>query len=438
MRRALRTLVILIVIGAVGGGIWYALTGNAQQQAPRGRFGPPSGPVPVLAVEATTADVPITIDAVGTVQALNTVTVRPQVDGQIIAVLFKEGEDVRRGDVLAQIDPTTFKAQLDQAMAKKAQDEANLANARVDLQRYTRLARTDYATQQQADTQRAAVAQLEALVRADQAAIDTAKTTLERATITAPIDGRTGLRLVDEGNLVSAGSTTGIVVITQVQPIATTFNLPQQNLRAVNAALGRGAVPVQALGADNTTVLDSGQLDVVDNQVDQTTGTVKMKASFPNARRQLWPGQFVNIRLQVGVRRNAVVVPTAAIQRGPTGTVVYGLDAEDKVTLKPVTVAQQDENRAVVASGIAAGERVVTSGFARLTNGTQVRVTAPADPAAAPAAAPRPQGQGQGRRGPGGGQRGEGGGRPRGEGAPPPAAQPAAPAPAATPPVPRQ
>ena len=435
MRRVLRTIVILIVVGLIGAGIWYALTGNAQQQAPRGggRFGPPTGPVPVLAVEARTADVPITIDAVGTIQALNTVTVRPQVDGQIIAVLFKEGEDVRRGDVLVQVDPTTFKAAYDQAVAKKAQDEANLANARVDLQRYARLARTDYATQQQADTQRAAVAQLEAQVRADQAAIDTAKATLERATITAPIDGRTGLRLVDEGNLVSAGATNGLVVITQVQPIATTFNLPQQNLRAVNAALARGTVAVQALAQDNKTVLDSGQLDVVDNQVDQTTGTVKMKASFPNIQRQLWPGQFVNVRLVVGVRRNAVVVPTAAVQRGPAGTVVYALAEGDKVELKSVVVAQQDETQAVIATGLNAGERVVTSGFARLTVGTQVRVTAPAaGPAAAPPADPRPPGQ---RRG----QRGDGTGRPpRAEGAPPaggapPAAQPTTPPASATP-----
>ncbi|WP_374445702.1 efflux RND transporter periplasmic adaptor subunit, partial [Stella sp.] len=377
MRRAFRWLVGLAVVAAILGGIGWVLMGQApptsSQRPGRGAFQGAGGqPIPVLAVAARTADVPIRLDTVGTIQALNTVTVRPQVDGQLIWIGFREGQDVKKGDLLAQIDPAIYKAALDQAIAKKAQDQANLANARVDLDRYVRLARTDYATKQQADTQRALVQQLEALVRSDQAAIDNARTQLDHTTITAPIDGRTGLRLVDEGNLVGASTTGGIVVITQVQPIAGLFTLPQQFLRQVNAAVAAGPVPAEAIDSDNRTVLDRGTLEVVDNQVDPTTGTVKMKAVFPNAQRQLWPGQFVNVRLQVGLRRGAIVVPSAAVQRGPSGTIVYQVQEGETVALKPVTVVQQDETQAVIGEGLAAGERVVTSGFTRLTAGSKV------------------------------------------------------------------
>lgn len=413
MRRLLRWLVWLAALAAIAGGIAWVLMGQqppaSSQRMGRGGGFPGGGqPTPVLATAARTADVPIRLDAVGTIQALNTVTVRPQVDGQLIWIGFREGQDVRKGDVLAQIDPTTYKAALDQANAKKAQDQANLNNARVDLERYVRLARTDYATKQQADTQRALVQQLEALVRSDQAAIDSAKTQLDFATITAPIDGRTGLRLVDEGNLVGSSTTGGIVVITQVQPIAGLFTLPQQFLRQVNGAVAAGPVPVEAIDSDNRTVLDRGTLEVVDNQVDPTTGTVKMKAVFPNAQRQLWPGQFINVRLQVGIRKGAVVVPSAAVQRGPNGTIVYQVQEGDTVALKPVTVVQQDETRAVIGEGLAAGERVVTSGFTRLTAGSKVQVS---EPGTQPTFVP----SGEGRRGPGGGQREGRGPRPGGE-----------------------
>lgn len=401
MKRLLRWLVGLTILVLIAAGIGWVLMGQAPPaSSQRMRRGAQMGnqPIPVLALAARQADVPIRLDTVGTVQALNTVTVRPQVDGQLIWIGFREGQDVRKGDLLAQIEPATYKAALDQAEAKKAQDQANLANARIDFERYSRLARTDYATKQQADTQRALVQQLEAQVRADQAAIDTAKTQLGYATITAPIDGRTGFRLVDEGNLVGASTTEGIVVITQMQPIAAIFTLPQQFLAQVNAAAAAGPVPAEAMGSDNRTVLDRGRLEVVDNQVDPTTGTVKMKATFPNADRQLWPGQFINVRLQVGMREDAVVVPSAAVQRGPNGPVVYQVQEGDKVALKDVTVVQQDETQAVIGKGLDAGARVVTSGFSRLTNGSQVVVS---EPGATPTSGTVPAAAQPPRRGPG-------------------------------------
>ncbi|MGE0719165.1 MAG: efflux RND transporter periplasmic adaptor subunit [Alphaproteobacteria bacterium] len=434
MRRVLRWLVGLLVVAAIAAGIAYVLTGRgppASTQRPSRSAMMGGGPIPVLAQQVRRTDVPIRLDAVGTVQALNTVTVRPQVEGQLIWIGFREGQDVRKGDLLAQIDPATFKAALDQAEAKKSQDQANLANARLDYDRYARLARTDYATKQQADTQRALVAQLEAQVRADQAAIDNAKTQLGYATITAPIDGRTGLRLVDEGNIVGASTTTGIVTITQVQPISVLFTVPQQFLRQVNAAVAAGPVPTEALDSDNRTVLDTGTLEVVDNLVDANTGTVKMKATFPNANRQLWPGQFVNIRMQTGLRKDALVVPTAAVQRGPQGAVVYVIGQDDTVAVKPVAVVQQDEMQAVLGDGLTGAERVVTSGFTRLTNGSRVQVSAPGSPeAGGPPRGPRQGGQGAGGQGAGGQGRGRRGPQQEGTAPPPSAGQPADAAPA--------
>src|SRR5215469_8849467 len=255
---------------------------------------------------------------------------------------FKEGQDVERDFVLAEIDATIYQAQYDQAVAKKAMDEAQLANARVDLERYARLTQTNSASRQQYDTQRALVAQLEAQVQADQGAIDNSKAILSYTKILAPIAGRTGIRQVDAGNIVHAADATGIVVITQVRPIAVIFLLPQQRLAQVNKAFAQGALSVQALGDDNRTIVDRGTLTVIDNQVDQTTGTVKLKAEFPNADLQIWPGQFVNVRLLIDTLKQVVVVPTSAVQRGPNGTFAY-VTNDDIVTVRPVTVAQQDD-----------------------------------------------------------------------------------------------
>jgi multidrug efflux system membrane fusion protein len=383
-----------------------------QRADSRGRGG--DAPVPVLAATARTADVPVYLEGVGTTRALNTVTVRPQVEGKLISVTFKEGQDVRRGDVLAKIDPATYKAQLDQTTAKKAQDEATLANARMDLERYTRLAASNAGPKQQADTQRALVAQLEAQLKSDQAAIDNAQTYLNWTTITAPLDGRTGLRLVDEGNIVRAGDLTGIVVITQIKPISVLFNLPQQQLPQVNRALARGALQVETVGLDNKTVLDRGTLQVVDNQVDPATGTVRLKAEFPNPDLQLWPGQFVNVRLLIETLPQVVVVPTAAVQRGPSGPFVYVAQPDNTAAVRNVSVTQQDETQAVIASGVQPGERVVTSGFARLTGNTRISVTEAAeqpDPALRPAAPITPAPPEVRRRPDGGGGRPESSGR---------------------------
>jgi len=391
----------LILALLVVAGIVVVIVAQAQQPrqffGKRGR-GAPDAPVPVLAAQAKLADVPVYLDGVGTTKALNTVLVRPQVDGKLISVRFKEGQDVERGYVLAEIDPTTYQALLDQAVAKKAQDEAQLANARLDLERYNRLVATNSVTRQQLDTQKAMVAQLEAQVKLDQAAIDNAKAILGYTQVTAPLAGRTGIRMVDEGNLIRAGDVgSGIVVITQIRPISVFFSLPQQQLARVNRAFAQGPLTVEALAADNKSVADRGTLQVVDNQVDQTTGTVKLKAEFPNTDLQLWPGQFVNVRLLIETLRQVVVVPTAAVQRGPNGTFAYVVGEDDSVAVRPVTVAQQDDVQAVIATGLKAQERVVTTGFARISEGTKVAVSN-AEDAPTPAATTEPPRRG--RRGP--------------------------------------
>lgn len=376
-RRMMVTALLLIAIAAA---LYYVFAPSAPLSRP-GRFAA-DGPVPVLAAASKRADVPVYLTAVGTTRALNTVTVRPQVDGKLISVNFKEGDDVKKGDVIAKIDPTTFKAALEQAIAKKAQDESQLANARIDLDRYERLAATNSINRQQADTQKALVAQFEALVASDQAAIDNAQAILAYTTIIAPIDGRTGIRQVDEGNIVHASDLTGIVTITQVKPISVLFNLPQQNLQQVNTAFAKGPLQVDALRSDTDAVIDKGKLIVVNNQVDQTTGTVQLKADFPNADLQLWPGQFVNIRLLIDTLKQVVVIPTGAVQRGPNGTFVYVVKDDNTVSMRPVTVTQQDEIQAVVDKGVEPPERVVTTGFVRLTEGSKVAISAPAGTAA--------------------------------------------------------
>ena len=380
---------IVAILAGAGGYIWFYApqylpaplaqyrtaqikAGEAAGRGGRGLRG--DAPVPVLAAVARKSDVPVYFDGVGSSRALNTVTVRAQVDGKLMSVNFKEGQDVDHDFVLAEIDATIYQAQYDQAVAKKAMDEAQLANARLDLERYARLMQTNSATRQQHDTQRALVAQLEAQVQADQGAIENSKAILSYTRIIAPLAGRTGIRQVDAGNIVHAADTTGIVVITQVRPIAVIFTLPQQRLAQVNKAFARGPLSVQALGDDNRTVLDRGILAVIDNQVDQTTGTVKLKAEFPNADLQIWPGQFVNVKLLVDTLEQVIVVPSAAVQRGPNGTFVYIANDDNTVWVHPVTVAQQDDIQAVIAAGIDDGERVVTTGFSQLNDGAKIAI----------------------------------------------------------------
>jgi multidrug efflux system membrane fusion protein len=351
------------------------------------------------------------LEAVGTTRPLNSVTVRPQVDGKLIEVAFKEGEDVKQGDVLARIDPTIYKAQLDQTLAKKAQDEAVLANARNDLARYEKLAASNAINRQQADTQKALVAQYVAQVQADQAAIENAQATLSYTTITAPLSGRTGIRIVDEGNYVrSSDSGSAIVVIAQLKPITVVFNLPQQDLARVNEAFAKGPLLVEALRSEDNSVIERGKLTVVDNQVDPATGTVRLKGEFPNTQMTLWPGQFANVRLKIDTLREVVTIPTGAVQRGPEGTFVYVITPEDTATMRRIVVQKQDEMQTVVKSGLTPPERVVTTGFTRLTEGAKVTVSdggAPAAPATRPRREGGPAAVGQG------GERRRGGARGR-------------------------
>jgi multidrug efflux system membrane fusion protein len=366
----------------------------AVEQAAR----PGREPQPVLVATSLAADVPVYLEGLGTVRALNTVTVQPLVEGRLLSVDFKEGQDVKAGDLLARIDPTLYQATLDQAKAKQAQNEATLANARLDLDRKLRSKLAS--SQQQVDTAKALVAQLEALVKADKANVANATAQLGYTRIAAPIGGRTGIRMVDEGNVLRASAGSAIVTITQLQPISVLFNLPQQQLGRINAAMAEGNLKVDALAAEGGEVLDAGRLQVVDNQVDQTTGTVRLKAEFPNPSLKLWPGQFVNVRLLIDTLRQVVVVPTGAVQQGPDGSFVFVIaDSGDRVRQRPIEVGQRDDRTTVVASGLGLGERVVISGFARLRDGSRVAVSdQPANASGGKAGPSGKKGRGKGRR----------------------------------------
>ncbi len=375
VKKLVGRLVVLALLLAGVGAIYAASTKDGLQKmgfGKKGGGGPNMAdlPVPVTGTEAKIVNVPVFLDGVGTARPLNTVTVKPQVDGKILKLNFKEGQTVKKGDLIAEIDPTQYKAALDQVIAKKALTQTQLDNARRDSERYARI--PGVIAQKTVDTQTALVAQLEAQVRSDEAAVVSSRAVLDFTKITSPLDGRTGIRQVDEGNVIRSGGETGIVTITQLQPIAVLFTLPQQQLRRVNQAGERGVVKVEAFEADGKSILDTGTLQVVDNQVDQTTGTVKMKAEFPNATMQLWPGQFINVRLLVETLPQVVVVPTPAVQRGPNGVFVYVVGEEDRVSIRPVELTQQTETESVVKAGIAAGERIVTGGFARLQDKSRV------------------------------------------------------------------
>jgi multidrug efflux system membrane fusion protein len=372
MKRFLAALVIVLLI--VGGLV--VLRGHQKASTAAAKAAANDKTVPVVVARAVTADVPVYLDGIGTVQALTSVSVHPMVDGPLVSVRFHEGQDVKAGDVLAQIDPRTYQATFDQAVAKKAQDEANLRNAQLDLQRYDKLAKTHYTTAQQADTQRATVLQDEALVRQDQAQIDSARTNLSYTTITAPNNGRTGIRQVDQGNIVHSTDTTPITVVTTLQPIDVVFTLPQQTLPDVAAAMQQGKPEVLALpqNGDSNAVIDRGHVVVLDNEVDQTTGTIKLKAEFPNAHLALWPGAFVNVRLAVRTDRNVTTVPIGAVQRGPAGAFLYVVDSAMIAHRRSVTIPHQDENIAVVTAGVHAGETVVTDGASRVTDGAHVKL----------------------------------------------------------------
>jgi multidrug efflux system membrane fusion protein len=331
-------------------------------------------PVPVRTVQVREQTVPITQSGVGNVLPVMSVTVRPRVDGQLDRVEFKEGEDVKAGQLLARIDPRTYQAQVDQFKAQKAKDEAQLANARTDLARYEELIKDDATTHQQLDTQRALVNQLQATIKNDEAQIEYAQVNLGYTTINAPISGRVGARLVDPGNIVHAADTTGLLVINQIDPIAVQFTLPEASFQSVNSALRASKTPlhVQALDRNTHEVLAEGELVLVNNQIDSSTGTITLKAHFPNGEHKLWPGQSVDARVVLGSRSQALTVPAPVVQRSPDGYFAYVVGPDDKVSMQPIKVASTDADVSVVTDGLQAGQRVVVDGQYRLTPGAHI------------------------------------------------------------------
>ena len=331
--------------------------------------------VPVSAVPAKTGDMGVYVTGLGTVTSLKTVTVKSLVDGQLMSVQFREGDIVGKGKLLAQIDPRPFQVQLTQAEGQLVRDQAQLVNARLDLERYQTLSAEDSIAKQQYDTQKALVHQLEGTVKVDEGLIANAKLQLTYAHITAPLTGRVGLRQVDPGNIIHTTDTNGLVVITQLQPITVLFPIPEDNLPRVLDRLKKGArLQVEAFDREMKEKLDTGYLLTVDNLIDPTTGTVKFKAVFPNSRNQLFPGQFVNARLLVEVIHDSIIVPSAAIQRGPQGTYVYIVKADRTVGIRPVTVGVAEEGNTSVTSGLSQGEQVVVEGTEKLREGSRVEL----------------------------------------------------------------
>src|SRR3984957_1539942 len=337
--------------------------------------------IPVMTDKARRADVPIFLTGLGTVQAFNSVLIKSRVDGQIVKVRYEEGKDVHAGDVLVEIDRAPFEAVLAQAEANKLKDQAQLDNARLDLARYTGLAKTFASTTQQVDTARALVAQTEAIVKADQALIDTAQEQLNYSTIRSPIDGRVGTRLVDAGNIVKASDTTGIVSINQIHPIFVTFALPADSLPQLRAGSRDGDVVVTALDRDGQ-VLATGVLAVIDNQINPATGTINYKAKFENGDDVLWPGQFANLRIQLATRRNVIAVPVTAVQQGPDGTYAFVVGDDRTVQKRALKVGALNKTTAIIDDGLQAGEQIVTDGQYRIQAGSKVEFAAQTAPPA--------------------------------------------------------
>ena len=374
---------LIILAALAGGATYYWFTRPAPQAAAR-----PAPAVPVTIAAAASRDVPIYLDALGTTSAANTVTIRSQITGTLRSVNFTEGQEVKQGDTLAVIDPRPLQATLTQAQAKKAQDQALLISAQKDLARFSELAKKDFATQQSLDQQQARVDQLKATIDADQGAIDNAQTQLSYATITAPFSGRVGFRQVDAGNIVHPADANPLTVLTQIKPAMVIFTLPQKNLGDVREAMLRGAVNVLAYDQDGARQLASGELLLIDNQIDQLTSTIRLKARFPNDDSRLWPGEFVRIRAQIDARQHVVTMPPPALQRGPNGLYAWVIKGDNTAEQRNLDAQTVDGDTVIVSRGLNAGENVVVSGQYRLQAGTRVEAksgtakaeTTPGDP----------------------------------------------------------
>lgn len=392
-RRSLKILPILIIAAVAAGG-WYWWHSSHSSAAPEktadaqqhkggegkggGRHGGTAALSPVQAAEAVRQSVPQYLSGLGTVTAANTVTLRSRVDGDLMALHFTEGQEVKAGQLIAEIDPRPYQVALTQAQGQLAKDQATLANARRDLARYEKLAKTNLVSQQEMDTQRSLVSETLGTIKADEGSVASAQLNLTYSRVTSPISGRVGLKQVDVGNYITSGDTTGIVVITQTHPIDLVFSLPENDISTIlMAQKGGQPIPVEAWDRSNKKRLTSGTLLSMDNQIDATTGTVKLKARFGNNDDMLFPNQFVNARLKVNTLQDAIVIPAAALQMGNEGNFVWVVNAEDKVSKKLITTGLQDSQKVVVTAGLDAGERVVTDGIDRLTEGTKVEVVAP-------------------------------------------------------------
>jgi len=385
-------LVVVVAIAAAGylgwrewaGSASKPRTGTSQTEAAS------SQKIPVTYTEVGKADYPVYLRGLGAVSAFNTVTVKSRVDGTITKVMFGQGQIVHQGDPLVEIDKRPYQAALNQAVAKKAQDEANLKNNQIILQRYQSLAQRSFQSIENLDTQQALVNQLKAQIQGDQAAIDSAQVNLDYTTISSPITGRAGFRLIDPGNIVHAADSTGIVTIAQLQPIAVEFTAPQDRLQDIAKARDSGAVPVDAISSDGTRILARGQLVVIDNAVTIASGTISMKARFDNPNNALWPGLSVNTRMRIDTLKQVIVIPENAVMHGPSGLFAYVIGTDGKANAQPIEVGASDDDHAVVLSGLSVGQRIVVSGQSRLQNGAAVDAKPLSAAAGTPLAAEAP------------------------------------------------
>ena len=402
--------VVCLLVGAFLAVMWSGC-GNTSANSKQSKGGGPGGKggqgrgqmvIPVGVAKAEVRDLPVLLNGLGSVEAYNTVAVKSRIDGQLVQVAFREGQEVKQGDLLALIDPRPYEVQLSQTQATLFKDQSALKDAKVNLERFQQLYKDGVIPKQQLDTQDSLVGQLEGSVRADQAQVDNVKLNLAYTRITAPVSGRIGLRQIDVGNMVHASDPNGLLIITQLQPIAVIFSLPQDSLQPVSQHMRNGRLQVEAYSRDDQTKLATGTLLTIDNQIDTTTGTGKLKAVFENKDRSLWPNQFMNVHLLLEVRKNNTVVPAAAIQRGPQGTYVFTVKPDKTAEMRSVTVPFSEGNYAAVSQGIQPGEIVVTDGQDKLQPGTKVEIAGNAGPGGGNQGDQSNQGQGRPERGPNG------------------------------------